>query len=80
MKVALALSTGKAIEIKGVNYIRAKDADIIEDATRERIYKIKKKADFTQAIINDRSGSTTGKLIEKTKGAKNCSQSPAHQT
>jgi predicted DNA-binding protein (UPF0251 family) len=46
MKVALALSTGKAIEIKGGNYIRAKDADIIEDATRESIYKIKKKADI----------------------------------
>jgi hypothetical protein len=46
MKVALTLSTGKAIEIKGGNYIRAKDADIIEDATRERMYKIKKKAEI----------------------------------
>ena len=34
MKVALALSTGKAIEIKGGNYIRAEDADISEDAAR----------------------------------------------
>ena len=32
MKVALALSTGKAIEIKGGNYIRAETADINEDA------------------------------------------------
>jgi predicted DNA-binding protein (UPF0251 family) len=46
MRVALTLSTGKAIEIKGGNYIRAKDADIIEDATRESIHKIKKKADI----------------------------------
>ncbi|WP_410507953.1 DUF134 domain-containing protein [Methanosarcina hadiensis] len=32
MKVALALSTGKAIEIKGGNYIRAEAADNKEDA------------------------------------------------
>ncbi|AKB18969.1 HTH DNA-binding protein [Methanosarcina sp. WWM596] len=30
MKVALALSTGKAIEIKGGNYIRAEGTDIKE--------------------------------------------------
>lgn len=32
MKIALALSTGKAIEIKGGNYISAESADISEDA------------------------------------------------
>ncbi len=32
MKIALALNTGKAIEIKGGTYIRAEDADIAEDA------------------------------------------------
>jgi predicted DNA-binding protein (UPF0251 family) len=31
MKIALALSTGKAIEIKGGNYISAEGADISED-------------------------------------------------
>jgi uncharacterized protein len=31
MKVALALSTGKAIEIKGGNYIRAESTDTRED-------------------------------------------------
>lgn len=40
MKVALALSTGKAIEIKGGNYIRIETADTNEDAdkmlTREK--------------------------------------------
>jgi len=32
MKIALALSTGKAIEIKGGNYISAEGADISENA------------------------------------------------
>jgi predicted DNA-binding protein (UPF0251 family) len=32
MKVAIALSTGKAIEIKGGNYIRAEASDINENA------------------------------------------------
>lgn len=31
MKVAVALSTGKAIEIKGGNYIRTENADISKD-------------------------------------------------
>ena len=51
MKVAIALSTGKAIEIKGGNYIRAEGADISEDADAwQSIWKRGKTGNITQAI------------------------------
>jgi len=73
MKVALALSAEKAIEIRAVTISCLKILTLVKILRVKDYMSNGKSGNFKQAIKNDRSGSTIGKLIKKARGTKNCS-------